>query len=83
MRKYGETILKFHTVNPSRLAFGGARPDSLNIETAETPLASAVVTRRIRETQPTQVNRFLTEFHKTQLSITTQHETTDSLLLGE
>jgi hypothetical protein len=42
------------------MAFGAARPDSLNID-LDTPIASAVTTRRIRDTQPVFVSRFLKE----------------------
>jgi hypothetical protein len=60
VRKMAETILKFHNVKPARMAFGAARPDSLNID-LDTPIASAVTTRRIRDTQPVFVSRFLKE----------------------
>lgn len=58
VRKMAETILKYHNVKPSRMAFGAARPDSINID-LDTPIASAVTTRRIRDTQPVFVSKFL------------------------
>lgn len=61
VRKMAETILKFHTVVPHRMAFGAARPDSLNIAT-DAPFSSASVTRRIKETQPSHIPKFLREF---------------------
>lgn len=60
VRKMAETMLKYHNVKPSRMAFGAARPDSLNID-LDAPIASAVTTRRIRDTQPVFVSKFLKE----------------------
>ena len=63
VRKYAETILKFHSVNPTRMAFGSARADGINMDTAAMPFVSAQSTLQIREEQPAFMSRFIADFH--------------------